>query len=34
LELQQQNLQPQIEKREADKISSQKRIVEIDSDIT
>ena len=33
LELQQQNLQQQIEKREADKISNQNRIIEIDSDI-
>ncbi|MEK9627418.1 MAG: chromosome segregation protein SMC [Nitrospinota bacterium] len=33
LELQQQNLEQQIEKREADKVSNQDRIVEIDNDV-
>ena len=33
LELQQQNLQQQIEKREADRVSNQNRIVEIDNDV-
>lgn len=33
LELQQQNLQQQIEKREADRVSNQNRIIEIDNDV-
>ncbi|MBT6716393.1 MAG: chromosome segregation protein SMC [Nitrospina sp.] len=34
LELQQQNLQQQIEKRESDRVSNQNRIVEIDNDVS